>query len=408
MGMTNINSRPLIRQSILWILCILILSLDGCKQEVLPEVTDVDIVFEPLGEQEKVLSCKPGQGDINYLLTDFQRIIKTRGTNQDVEWSMNMPLFTRSIVPCKDESVIAITSSVYGYDLMYFSRIGKDGNMVYAFTADKLFDDYPNHYEHFINACSDGNNGAYALVALRENGKWPDQMRKDDVFLLHIDAQNNFTKIKLNDYYLRIASDQQGNLYGLRYEEWYFYVQASEEPDSFYIEEFDMSQLNKGIIAKTWSSGFTVGEYYANYYFEHNFNLSVNSRYVYYAAPLARLVDVIYGHKMVALDRSNGKQVHHKTILSPTYVDIYVSGASLSGFADENGYYSHFSIGATTRLLQMDLSGNLVKNIDIKGTNNRSEIHALASYQSDLWIWGIMSKGKNAQMVPFFQKMRIQ
>lgn len=389
-------------------ICCFMFSLFSCKQEVPVQNTETDIRFDPLGQFEEVRLCVNVNNETNYLLTDLNQLYKTKGHYPEVEWKTPLPLYAKGIVPCKNESVIALTTSYFGYDLMSISRFGSDGNMQYSFPFDKFFDEYPNHFEHFITACSDGKNGAYILVALLEAGKWPGLLQKDEVFLVHLDDQNNFTKIKLNDYYIRIASDPNGNLFGLRYQERYFNIQGAGEPDSFYIEAFDQTKLSQGIISKTWSSGFSQIEYYTNYYWDLEFNLSVNSRYVYYAMPLVRYVDIQYGHEMVALDRTNGKEVHHKTLESPTYVDVYLSNTWLNGFANEDGFFTQYSIGATTRLMHMNMEGNLAKHMDLKGTNNRCEISSLSDFNSEIWLWGKMSKGKNAQMVPFFQKLDIK
>lgn len=374
----------------------------SCKQEIAPSSSESSLRYHPIGENKFIEYSATNNNHTLYSIVNGMTLYKTSGKELTKIWETELDAIGKEVIACKNGSVIVIKASPFSNNEITYCRIDADRIISHNTTGLRLMPNYQDYQEHFISGCGDGNNGAYLLVALQKFGIWPENMKGLDVFLIHINESNQVeSRMSLKNHFLRLASDKEGNLYGLSFKDNDMSISGTSKKDSFMMVSFNKASLAAGKIDYNYISSFVQTEYWANYYWEREFGLEVNSSQVYIAMPQVKAVDLEIGLDMLQFDKKSGKITQTWGIASPTVANKYWEGAKLNTFANEKGFYAVYRIGATTQLVYMRNDGSYGGKLDLKGNKNRCDILDIEQLGENILVMGFSSLAKSPILAPF-------
>lgn len=385
----------------------LVLFFSGCTKELKPETTASDLRYYPFGENRYPrLLTDFHQGHFSAIINGYF-LIHTGNDMSKTSWELPQSGWPVAVKLCKDKSTLVVNIDPNFYESLNICRVSETGNLLFSSLNTDFFPEYPGYTEHFISCTGDANNGLYMVAALLKNGKWADQIQAKDVYLLHFNAQNTIDlKLSLNNYFGEIVCDENGRLFGLYYHRNTWSHTGTGSVDSVVVTAFNDAALKSKQYKADWTATRTHTEYYTNFYFDRFSLLGVNSGKVFMALPKAKWLDNVYGFDLYAFDKSTGNLTSTLSHTAPTKANTYSEGAFYSIFSNNKGCYVSYRIGASTKLLHMNESGENDLNIDLKGQSNRTEIVSLQQLENSVGVFGYSTFGKSINGKPFVYEIR--
>lgn len=380
----------------------LLLVLSGCNKESFEPESKSMLRYFPFGDN--IYPSGIINTDAGLLMTVYNdnRIMLCDGLTENFQWSSQVDGQIEGLTGNKDGGVWVVKHSPFFWEDMTVCRLDALGKLVFNTTGSKMIPSKPNNQEFCLSVASDGQNGVYFLIALLDFGVSPEKLLPSDIYLVHANNQNTIDmRLQLNEYFFRIEGDMDGNLYGLSHNTADFTPTGTGATDTFHLIKFDLAALNNKQVKRVWEYNLTVVEYYVNYFWEHNFTVNTNSKNIFVSHTTAKFLDLETGIKIHAINKADGAPISVVSDPSPTFANSYSEGSLLTGFADENGAYAAYRIGATTRLVSMDNSGNKKSIINLKGDNNRCSPLGFAMVKNKPAVFGYSTKGKSTQYSPF-------
>ncbi len=239
---TNIKCGRL--KLILIVVVFIIFLLPSCKQKIDPIVSNSELRYNPFGENVFVSNCATYDNTNLYTLDFKGNVYRTSGQDLKPIWKTGIDANGKEIIACKNGSVIIIKSSPFSWDEITYCRIDEERIMSFNSSGQKLMPKYPNANEHLISAISDGNNGAYLLITLQQMGSNIYDTKAEDVYLVHINDENMVeARLRLDNYFVKLASDKNGNLFGMTYKGNSHLTTGTSPKDSFMIVSFNKASL---------------------------------------------------------------------------------------------------------------------------------------------------------------------
>lgn len=381
---------------------LLLLLFPGCNKESFEPESKSELRYFPLGDN--IYPAGIANADAGLLLAAYNdnRIMLCDGLTENFQWSSQIDGQVVGFTANKDGSVWVVKHSPFFWEEMTLCCLDSLGKLVFNTTGSKMIPSKPNNQEFYMSIASDGQNGVYFLIALLDFGVSPEKLLPSDIYLVHANNQNTIDmRLPLNEYFFRIQGDRDGNLYGLSHNTADFNPTGTGATDTFHLIKFDLAALNNKQVKRVWEYNLTVVEYYVNYFWEHNFQVNTNSKNIFVSHTTAQFLDLETGIKIHSINKADGAPISVVADPSPTFANSYSEGSLLTGFADENGVYAAYKIGATTRIISMDNSGNKNANINLKGDNNRCSPIGFALIKNKPTVFGYSTKGKSTQYAPF-------